>query len=213
MKSYPSIPHILDFHLGKPYIAFDKLDGSNIRIEFNHKTGFTKFGTRNMLISDDSDFKIGKEIFMNKYSEDLSKLFFTKDFRNYKTITVYAELIGEDSFAGFHNFNKDLNLVIFDAWLYKKGFLEPNEFIKQFEKFETPKIISKGVLDSDFIKSIKENTDLSEGVICKGVHNKNVWQCKIKTLKWLKRLKNKFGEQALMDEFNSNEYISSNYKF
>lgn len=201
MKQYPSIPHILDFHLGKPYIAFDKIDGSNLRFEFNHKTGFNKFGTRTQLISTDSDFKIGKEIFMNKYSESLSRLFFEKQFRNYHNITVYAELIGEESFAGFHNFKEDLNLVIFDVWLYKKGFLEPNEFVKQFEKFDTPKVISRGVLDKDFVQSIKENTDLSEGVICKGINNKDVWMCKIKTKKWLDKLKNKFGEQALIDEF------------
>lgn len=201
MKAYPSIPHILDFHIGKPYIAFDKIDGSNLRFEFNHKTGFNKFGTRTQLMSDDSDFMIGKELFMNKYSEDLSRIFFTKDFRNHKTITVYAELIGEDSFAGYHDFKKDLNLVLFDIWLYKKGFVEPNEFIKQFEKFGIPKVISRGVLDADFVKSIKENTELSEGVICKGLHNKDVWMCKIKTRKWLDRLRNNFGEQALVDEF------------
>lgn len=50
MKQYPSIDgHIV--HL--PVIAFDKLDGSNIRCEWNRKKGLHKFGSRKVLLGAD----------------------------------------------------------------------------------------------------------------------------------------------------------------
>ena len=44
MKSYPSIP--TDIRADVPIFAFDKLDGSQIRVEWTKKSGFVAFGTR-----------------------------------------------------------------------------------------------------------------------------------------------------------------------
>ena len=43
MKQYPTIPKTIQ---SIDIIAFDKLDGSNIRAEWNPKKGFYKFGSR-----------------------------------------------------------------------------------------------------------------------------------------------------------------------
>lgn len=42
MKQYDSIPKWCTEDFGKPIIAFDKLDGSNIRAEWNQKQCFYK---------------------------------------------------------------------------------------------------------------------------------------------------------------------------
>ena len=47
MKSYPSIPKDIP---PSEFVAFGKLDGSNIRAEWNPKKGFYKFGTRTKII-------------------------------------------------------------------------------------------------------------------------------------------------------------------
>lgn len=54
MKEYLSIPREIRF--GIPAYVFDKLDGSNIRAEWNKKKGFHKFGSKNRLIGTDQLF-------------------------------------------------------------------------------------------------------------------------------------------------------------
>ena len=48
MKQYETIPYYGDY-LGPDIIAFDKIDGSNLRFEWSRKRGFYKFGTRKMI--------------------------------------------------------------------------------------------------------------------------------------------------------------------
>lgn len=56
MKEYPSIPAAADLlarpdaYLGQPFVAFDKLDGSNIRAEWDRKKGWLRFGSRRRLL-------------------------------------------------------------------------------------------------------------------------------------------------------------------
>ena len=52
MKSYPTIPHWHKGIYGEHVYGFNKLDGSNIRAEWNKKRGWYKFGTRNMIINE-----------------------------------------------------------------------------------------------------------------------------------------------------------------
>ena len=46
MKQYPSIPGLKELEKlkGRKIYVFDKIDGSNIRAEWNPKKGFYKFG-------------------------------------------------------------------------------------------------------------------------------------------------------------------------
>ena len=54
MKIYPIISR--EIHRNIPIYAFDKLDGSNIRVEWAPKKKFCKFGSRNRLIGTDQEF-------------------------------------------------------------------------------------------------------------------------------------------------------------
>lgn len=215
MKEYPHIMYAYQGIFGENIYAFDKLDGSNIRVEWNRKNakksnftgGFVKFGTRTQLISKtDQHFGDSVDIFYEKYSDDLNEIFFNeKYFRNINTVTLFLEYFGPNSFAGFHDLTEKKDLVLFDVNPYKKGMLPPKLFLEYFGHLHIPDVVHVGNYNKEFIKSIYENEELKEGVVCKGVRktkgNDVVWMAKVKTKKWLDRLKNKYGEDRLKDEF------------
>ena len=74
MKCYPSIPTVIQS--GTYVFGFDKLDGSQIRAEYNNKKGFYKFGSKSQLI-DKTSKQFGKSIdlIQDLYSNDLSYVF------------------------------------------------------------------------------------------------------------------------------------------
>jgi len=197
MKEYKQINYYGEYW-NLPIIAFDKLDGSNLRFEYSQKNGFTKFGTRNMIIDKNhSEFGFAIDIFLNKYSDKLTKIFKSKDYRDTMSYTCYVELLGSKSEFGQHLFNEDnFDVILFDVENNKKGFIPPRKFIKDFESVGIPEIIYEGNLNKELVQSIKTNEfNLSEGVICKGVipnkKDNNLFYCKIKTNDWFERLRNK----------------------
>jgi len=197
MKQYQEINYYGDYW-GLPIIAFDKLDGSNLRFEYSQKRGFYKFGTRNTMINEDSEpFGFAINLFMNKYSESLTKIFKTKTYRNTLAFVCYAELYGTKSEFGQHKFNEDtFDITLFDVEQYKNGFIHPRQFVKDFGNVGVPNIVYEGNLNREFVKQVKSNEfNLREGVICKGsVPNKkenNLYYCKIKTDEWFDRLRAK----------------------
>ena len=197
MKQYQEINYYGDYW-GLPIIAFDKIDGSNLRFEYSQKRGFYKFGTRNMMIDKTNDpFGFAIDIFLNKYSENITKIFKGKNYRNTLAFVCYAELICESSEFGQHDFkNGKFDLVLFDVEQYKTGLIAPRQFVKDFGDVGVPKIIYEGNLNREFVASVKGNEyGLSEGVVCKGsIPNRkenNLYYCKIKTNDWFDRLRNK----------------------
>ena len=196
----------------EPCIAFDKLDGSNIRVKFTRSKGFSLFGSRHQLFDDTHPFLAGSiGSFNERYSEFLNSLFGTKRFRDFKEIIVFGEYYGEKSFAGMHDPN-DLTkkFVLFDVMLIFKDrveFLKPQEFLDLFAgKVEIPRVVYEGNLNDPFIQAVRENKvagheeSLIEGVICKGLQTKGsykgkVWMCKIKTIEYLEKLKSRFGPE------------------
>ena len=197
MKSYDTIDYYGN-NWGLPIIAQDKKDGSNLRFEYSHKRGFYKFGTRNQMIDEKSSpFGFAIDLFLNKYNENLCRMFREKTYRNSLSFVCFAELYGENSAFGQHAFETDkFNIDLFDINEYKKGFIQPKQFVKDFGSFGIPEIIYEGNLSKDFVNDIKNNKyKLVEGVICKGViPNKkadNLFYCKVKTNEWFERLRNK----------------------
>src|SRR5436853_6426473 len=82
MKEYPSIlaaGHLLAQsaadYLGRPFVAFDKLDGSNIRAEWHRKRGWHLFGSRKRLL-DASQPLLGQavQLILNGYGDGLAKV-------------------------------------------------------------------------------------------------------------------------------------------
>lgn len=198
MKAYDSIEYYGD-HWGIHTIAFDKLDGSNLRFEYSQKRGFYKSGTRNVMIDQtNSDFGFAIDLFLNKYNEKLCKLFKGKDYRNIQSFVCFAELVGNNSAFGQHDFQNDnFDIILFDVNEYKKGFVPPRRFIKDFGDLGIPKIVYEGNLNKEFVQQVKNNEfNLTEGVICKSSIktkklNDQLYYCKIKTNDWFDRLRNK----------------------
>lgn len=192
MKSYPSIPKMVDQTI--PVHMFLKLDGSQIRAEWNDKRKFYKFATRSQLIDNKSDpWGIAINLIQEKYSDSLSKIFSEQD---WKETVCYFELWGANSFAGTHDFKEPLTTTLFDLSVYKKGILPPDQFVKLFSHLDIPPVLGYHHIDANIFDKIKKASlpglsEKSEGVVCKGIDDDKLVFFKIKTNNWLNRLKEK----------------------
>lgn len=204
MKEYPSFDgHIVS---GKPYYAFSKLDGSNVRCEWHPKKGFWKFGSRTQLLDEKSSELGAKAVPLMKAQEEE----FTRVFKKAKIqeATLFFEFFGPSSFAGVHNFQEEgLRTVLIDCCVYKKGFLLPQEFIKLFSgEVEHAEHLYTGNVSEEFVKSVKESTlegMAFEGVICKGAPLKNGYQphmFKVKSNAWIERVKALYTDPKKLQE-------------
>jgi hypothetical protein len=77
MKAYPSIPRStgMTFQEIPNAYVFDKLDGSQIRVEWSRKRGWYKFGTRTRLF-DQTDGQFGRAIpiFQRTLADQVAKI-------------------------------------------------------------------------------------------------------------------------------------------
>jgi hypothetical protein len=207
MKTYPKIEYLTDKFIGKKFWAFDKLDGSNLRFEWNKKRGWYKFGTRKTMISEiDPNFGSAIPLFLEKYGDDLESIF-RKKYPTAQSVIVFGEYLGDNSFAGQHLQTDKKDIILFDVNLYKKGFINPQEFIDNFGHLDIPKLVYNDIFDLEFVESIKiNNYNLKEGVICKGINKTKgedlIWMTKIKTNQWLESVKKLYGEKVYLEEFN-----------
>lgn len=215
MKKYPTIDYYGE-HWGLPIIAFDKLDGSSIRFEWNKKKGFYKSGSRNVMIDENSEqFGVGVKIFKEKYEEKLSQIFTSKKYRDILSFVCFGEFVGKKSAFGQHEFgNDEFDVVLFDIDRYKKGFIPPREFVNDFGDLGIPRVIYEGNLNKEFVERVKRNEfNLSEGTICKGkIETKKgreqLYYCKIKTDDWFTRLRALGDNRLLQEELNQyNKFV------
>lgn len=200
MKSYHKLYYYNDDVIGKKCWAFDKLDGQNMRFEGTLKRGFYKFGSRNQMISEkDPDFGVGVNLFMKKYNDEILKILYTKIKDKGLKFTAFAELVGPNSFCGKHHPEDELDLILFDIWIFKSGWIHPINLIDDFGHLGIPNLIYTGELNSDLINNIQENKfNLTEGVIAKG----DDFMVKIKTKEWLSKVKLKLGERFLLEDLD-----------
>lgn len=200
MEIYPTINTAIS---DSPIIAFDKLDGSNIRAEWNRKNGFTKFGTRKRLLDkNEKPFGEAIDLFMETYSEDLTRIFRKE---RLERATAFVEFTGESSFAGFHE-DEPHEVTLFDLHVYKKGLLPAREFLKLFEdKVKIAPVLFEGKVTQDFIHSVRESTlegMTFEGVVCKGGldNRRRPIAFKLKSQAWFDKLRNKYVDDDEMFE-------------
>ena len=187
MKSYPSISHIIRTDI--PIYAFDKLDGSNIRAEWERKKGFWKHGSRRRLLSHDTPIlRKSIDLIDEKYSEDLNKTFY--DSKIAKAICFF-EFWGPKSFAGLHEDDDDHTVTLIDVNPYKKGILEPRLFIKHFGHLDIPRLLYRGKVNQEFARSVRAGGyDITfEGVVCKAKHKNQIVMFKIKNRAWVDKVK------------------------
>lgn len=206
MKQYPSIPTKIDFK--KNFFLFDKLDGSNIRAEWNPKKGFYKFGSRTQLLTEEQDNLYPSIEAINNFvnvdgiplGERLHKL-------KYQSAVCFFEWAGPNSFAGSHEDPvEDMSVTLIDVSPYKKGMLRPESFIDLFEDFQIPAILYNGKITEDIFQQIRRSE--FPGVTFEGVVGKEAGctkdgrhdTCKIKSNAWLNKLKEKCnGDEALFE--------------
>ena len=217
MKSYPKINYFNKGIFDSDCIGFDKLDGSNLRFEWSRKRGFYKFGTKNVMITDkDENFGKAIPLFLEKYGEDIPRVF-TNKYKKVENFVVFAEYVGENSFAGWHDPNDTMDIVLFDVNQYKKGFISPYEFLDNFGHLDIPSVIYQGKYNQELITNVRNNVyELKEGIITKGItytkkEGEQIWQAKVKTNEWLKKVKGKLGDKALADELNNDKSLIEEY--
>lgn len=189
MMQYPSIDreYIKDIHI----YAMDKKDGNQIRVEWSAKRGFYKFGSKTQLIDKNAPiFGESVNLFLNKYEDDLSKIF--KDLR-WRNVVCFCEFYGENSFAGSHK-EEQHDIVLFDISV-DDAILEPRDFLERFEHLHIPTLVYSGNSDEAFIDAVRNSKIegiTNEGVVCKGPWDKKrntPIMFKIKTNAWIEQLK------------------------
>lgn len=193
MLQYPSIIGAAKAPLGRPCIAFYKYDGSNLRWEWSPKQGWHKFGTRKHLF-DESDLQFGEAVplFMNTIADDV--LYRTKQLvKKPERITVFTEFFGEHSFAGSHVDGDPKELRLFDAFLFKKGFVEPKLFVETYGDADySAKVVYEGNFNREFVTDVRTGKyPVFEGVIAKGKD----WMAKVKTNAFFDKLRDRYNDQ------------------
>ncbi len=205
MKLYPSISRSTgqDFRQFEAYV-FDKLDGSNLRVEWTRKRGWFKFGTRQRLF-DETDEVFGEAIplFRNTLADDLEKV--ARDER-WNMITVFMEFWGDGSFAGDHVAGEPKRLTVFDVNPYKKGILGPKHFLKLFGHLPIPKFLGRYNWTRGFVDRVRAG-DVEgitfEGVVGKGGDGHKLVMAKAKTQAWIDKVLEKYGIEQGQKIINS----------
>ena len=197
MKTYPSISQYRpDRHLGFKGDTFAKLDGSNLRFEWEKKKGWFRFGTRRRVINEDHEtFGSAMGMFEVDFAAHFEKLATEKKWNG---ITVYCEFWGENSFAGEHEPDDQKFLTPIDVAIYKQGILGSTDFVKLFnDKFDL-KYLGNLAWDSTFIQQV-QNSDYPgmamEGVIGKSGSGHKRLAIKLKSKRWIEKVIQQYGQE------------------
>jgi hypothetical protein len=190
VKDYPSIPKIIQ---NLPIYSFDKIDGSSVRSEWNPKKGFYKFGSRTQLIDQNNPILGGvPDLIKSKYEKELSDIFKRE---KYLSAICFFEFWGKSSFAGQHDPTEEKTVTLFDVNPYKKGILNPKEYLDLFGNLDIAKLLYHGNPTSEFIQQVQDRQlegMTYEGVVCKAKNPKNTpmpIMFKIKSKAWLEQLR------------------------
>jgi len=191
MKQYPSIEQKI--HFGEPVYVFGKEDGSNMRVEWDRKKGFHKWGRRNGLLDDSNPIlKRFPEVFLEKYGTGLDEALRKARFEQ---VVCFAEFHGPNSFAGTHKEEEQQTATLFDVDVYKKGLMPPKEFLEHFGHLPVQSLLYEGNFTQEIYNQVRAGTLPGmplEGVVCKGVKDRKSAQplmFKVKSLAWLQRLR------------------------
>lgn len=215
MLEYPSFDGKF---VDEPITAHPKYDGSNMRVEWTRKDGFAKFGTRHSRLDETTDPILSRSIpiWQEKYEEIASEVL-----RKYgaKRATLFGELFGPNSFAGYHDPADTFDVMLYDAAVDDNGIMPQTEFLKLFRGADVAPVIYKGKANeilraavkagefrpgSKHVKALPPGAVCGEqsfeGVVCKGGRDKrgNVIMFKIKSDGWYDKLRLRCaGDEAL----------------
>lgn len=202
MKEYPSISKIIN---NIPIYAFSKYDGSQIRVEWDRKKGFHRWGRRNGLLDDSNPvLKLAPGLF-----NDTQAFYLDEEYRRrrWESCVTFVEFVGDMSFAGNHDpADPTLRTVVFDIDIFKHGMLDPKDFINVTSSSGAPNVsqcLYRGNANEQFVKSVRDSTLPGmplEGVVCKttGRRPGSPIMFKVKSTAWLDRLKHQCGDDDNM---------------
>jgi hypothetical protein len=197
MKQYPSIQGSggQRFREFEAYV-FDKLDGSNLRMEWTRKAGWNKFGTRTRLFDEnDLDFGSAIPIFRRDWELPLTEV---ARLQRWNHLVVFMEFWGEKSFAGKHDTADQKKLTLFDACADKKGLLGPRDFLDAFDGLATPKFFGIFKWTRGFVDRVRSGTEPAgltfEGVVGKAGSRHELIMAKAKTQAWVDKVLAQYGE-------------------
>jgi hypothetical protein len=190
MIEYPSIS--AEIRRGISIVAFNKLDGNNLRAEWTLKKGLHKFGTKTRLLGPD-ELPLSKAIVMipDKYADLHKRL---KKERVQRAVCFF-EFWGPQSWFGTQQLDDDHQVTLIDIALEKRGILPPREFLKLTRGLDTPAVLYEGNCNSEFVNSVNQGTLEglgSEGVVCKGPFDRKSGMpimFKVKRHDWYERLR------------------------
>ena len=217
MKAYPSIPRStgMTFQEIPNAYVFDKLDGSNLRVEWSRKhKQWTKFGTRTRLF-DASDWQFGRaiKIFMQTLAEPVAKIAFD---RRWERVVVFAEHWGPRSFAGCHHDEQNqpldsddqMHVDLIDVAPYKQGLLGPAEYLKIFDGLPMAKFLGRSNWTRGFVDRVRDGEVEGitfEGVVGKTGHGKthDLVMAKAKTQVWIDKVRARYAPDEAERLINS----------
>lgn len=190
MKQYPSISPSVDRSV--PIIAFDKLDGSNIRAEWSRKRkSFYKFGRRHGLLDGTNPLLLKAEPLIRDSYEDVLGHILTE--LRCERAVCFFEFYGPRSFAGSHHEDDEHRVTLFDVNIHKQGMMQPTRFLKLFGHLRIPAVLHRGLLDEETENNIRHGTlpgMTLEGVVCKSdvLSNRQPIMFKVKSTQWYNML-------------------------
>ena len=196
MKSYPSIKQFReDRHANFVGHTFAKIDGSNLRFEWDRKKGWFRFGSRRRLLDEThAEFGIALEMFRSRFADEFAKLAVDS---KWESAMVFCEFWGAKSFAGQHEEDDPKFLTPIDVAIYRKGLLSADEFVQHFESKFDIGYLGTQTWDKPFVQSVIDSTlpgMAFEGVIGKNGSGHKRLAVKLKSKAWKEKVLQNFGE-------------------
>jgi len=193
MKKFPSIPNKPKKEF-KGY-AFDKLDGSNLRISWSKGEGWVDFATRTHSIpTDHKIFKEGYDYFLKYWKETLEKSI--KE-NNWKKVDFFFEFFGDKSLAGRHVEGDPKRMVLIDVCVNNKAkLMDPQSFLDTFKDLKIPKFLGILEYNEDLIEKVKHS--ILEGMTFEGIVLKDMKgnRLKLKSDRWKNKIRKEYPNEA-----------------
>ena len=208
MKDYPSIPRARGqaFRAISDAFIYDKLDGSNIRVEWSSKRGivWNKFGTRARLLDESDDVFGGiPEIFRRVWQETLTGI--VSD-RRWERGVCFFEFWGPNSFAGQHEPNDEKRLTLIDVAVHRQGILGPRRFDQIFGGQDVPNIIGIRNWTREYVEQVwrgEVEGVTFEGVVAKAGDGHQIVRAKAKTEAWVRKVQELYAPEVAEQIINS----------
>lgn len=167
MIDYPPIAYDYRLVQGRVCLVQEKLDGHNVRAEFNK--GEFKLGSRRWLIGSDSDdavFAAGAALFLAEYADPLAKALVAAKLGR---AAVFGELYGSETHMKRVDYGVGMEWAFFDILdVSRKAFLEPREAMRILEGAVPVPAYGIETVDLNLVNAIRaDETPGKEGVVIK----------------------------------------------